>query len=322
MNAHTPQTVVVLAGGISHEREVSIRSGRLIADSLAGQGIAVEVRDPDAHLFAYLREARPDVVWPALHGASGEDGSLRGLLDVMGIPYVGARGSAAHLAWDKPTAKELVARAGLSTPQSLSLSRDTFRDLGAATVLELIAENIVGPLVVKPAQGGSAQGVGIVDDPVTALAGAMVNAYRYGDVALVERKVNGTEISVCVIDTGGGPVALPAVEIVPRSGVYSFEARYNAGETRFYTPARISDAAASAAADAAITAHTTLGLRHLSRVDFILDKNGAPWFLEASVMPGLTETSVFPQALEVAGHDVGWVYLALCGAALSDEITP
>lgn len=313
-----PQKVVVLAGGISHEREISLRSGRLIADTLAGQGIEVLLRDPDAQLFEFLEQARPDVVWPALHGASGEDGSLRGLLSVIGVPYVGAEAAAARLAWDKPTAKVLVARAGLSTPQGLSLSRDTFRDLGAANVLDRISASFDGPLVVKPAQGGSAQGVTIVDQP-SALASAMINAYRYWDVALIERKLIGTEISVCVIDTGGGPTSLPIVEIEPRSGVYSFEARYNAGETRFYTPARISELASTRAAEAAVAAHQTLGLRHLSRIDFILDHEDVPWFLEASVMPGLTETSLFPQALEVAGHDVGWVYLALSQAAIADH---
>src|SRR5690606_16242825 len=226
-------------------RDISLRSGRLIADSLAGQGALVTVRDPDASLFEFLHEVQPDVVWPALHGASGEDGSLRSLLDTLGMPYVGARGPAARLAWDKPTAKSLVASAGLATPQSLALSRDTFRDLGAANVLEQIANGMPGPLVVKPAQGGSAQGVTLVADPGNELAGAMVNAYRYGDVALVERRIEGTEISVCIIDSGAGPEALPVVEIEPRSGVYSFEARYNAGETRFYTPARIPAEAAT-----------------------------------------------------------------------------
>lgn len=314
-----PLRVVVLAGGISHERDISLRSGRLIADSLAGQGVSVTVRDPDASLFEFLDQLQPDVVWPALHGASGEDGSLRGLLDLLGVPYVGARASAARLAWDKPTAKSLVAAAGLSTPQSLTLSRDTFRDLGAANVLEQIAQGMPGPLVVKPAQGGSAQGVSLVSSPVNELAGAMVNSYRYWDAALVERRIEGTEISVCVIDSGAGPEALPVVEIEPRSGFYSFEARYNAGETRFYTPARISAQAAADAADAAITAHRALGLRQLSRIDFMLDSAGVPWFLEASVMPGLTETSLFPEALEVAGHDVGWVYLALCQAAAAEK---
>src|SRR6187402_69406 len=128
--------VLVLAGGISHERDVSLRSGRRVADSLAQHGINVELRDPDASLLSYLAATRPDVVWPALHGASGEDGALRGLLDFIGIPYVGSTSDSARLAWDKPTAKVLVSRAGVSTPRSIALSRDSFRELGAQSVLD------------------------------------------------------------------------------------------------------------------------------------------------------------------------------------------
>lgn len=310
--------VVVLAGGISHERDVSLRSGRRVADSLGEHGIDVELRDPDASLLGFLRDTRPDVVWPALHGASGEDGALRGLLEFLGVAFVGSRSDAARLAWDKPTAKTLVARAGVATPRSITLPRDAFRELGADAVFDAIHEELPLPLVVKPAQGGSAQGVTIVAD-AAALPRAMVDAYTYSDVALIEQQIRGTEIAVGVIDTGEGPVALPAVEIEPLSGVYSFEARYNAGETRFYTPARITDEVAARAAEAALTAHTALGLRHISRVDLIVDGAGTPWFLEANVLPGLTETSLVPQALEAAGHDLGWVYAKLAEAALADR---
>ncbi|TPW76781.1 D-alanine--D-alanine ligase [Schumannella sp. 10F1B-5-1] len=309
--------VVVLAGGISHERDVSLRSGRQVADALKGHGVEVELVDPDAGLLGRLRSDRPDVVWPALHGASGEDGALRGLLEFLGVPFVGAQAEAARLAWNKPTAKTLVARAGVATPRSITLPRDAFRELGADAVFAAIADELTPPVVVKPAQGGSAQGVTIVED-AAGLPRAMVDAYTYGDVALVEQRITGTEIAVGVIDTGDGPVALPAVEIQPLSGVYSFEARYNAGETRFFTPARIDDDVAARAAEAAVTAHRELGLRHLSRVDLIVDGAGTPWFLEANVLPGLTETSLLPQALEAAGHDLGWVYTALAEAAVAD----
>ena len=309
--------VVVLAGGISHERDVSLRSGRRVADSLLEHGIEVELRDPDASLLGYLRDNRPDVVWPALHGASGEDGALRGLLEFLDIPFVGSRSGPARLAWDKPTAKTLVARAGVATPRSITLPRDAFRELGADAVFDAIHDELPLPLVVKPAQGGSAQGVTIVDDGA-GLPRAMVDAYTYSDVAIIEQRISGTEIAVGIIDTGEGPVALPAVEIEPLSGVYSFEARYNAGETRFYTPARISDEIAAQAAQAALTAHTALGLRHISRVDLIVDGAGTPWFLEANVLPGLTETSLVPQALEAAGHDLGWVYAKLAEAAVAE----
>lgn len=309
--------VLILAGGISHERDISLRSGRRVADSLAEHGIEVELRDPDASLIDYLTTSTPDVVWPALHGASGEDGSLRGLLEFLNVPYVGSRSGESRIAWDKPTAKMMVQRAGLSTPHSISLTREAFRELGAASVLRTIAAELPMPVVVKPTQGGSAQGVTIVSDEAE-LPKAMVHAYTYCDAALIEQKITGTEIAVGIIDTGDGPVALPAVEIEPISGTYGFEARYNAGETNFYTPARIPAAAAARAANEALGAHRALGLRHISRIDMIVDGAGTPWFLEASTMPGLTETSLFPLALEAAGHDVGWVYSALAESAIRE----
>ena len=320
MTHATPRSVVVLAGGISHERDVSLRSGRQVADRLTEHGVKVTLRDPDASLLAFLAETRPDVIWPALHGASGEDGALRGLLDFIGIPFVGSTSDSARLAWDKPTAKVLVSRAGVQTPRSIALSRDAFRELGAASVLDGISGGLPVPLVVKPAQGGSAQGVTLVDNRDD-LPRAMVDAYSYCDVAIVEHRVVGTEIAISVIDTGDGPVALPAVEIQPLSGVYSFEAKYNAGETRFYTPARLTEEVSEHASTAALLAHRTLGLRHISRIDLIVDAAGVAWFLEANVLPGLTETSLLPLALEAAGHDIGWVYSALAEAAIMDSIS-
>ncbi len=314
----TRRHVVVVAGGISHERDVSLRSGRRVADSLTGYGWRVDLRDADASLLPALRESRPDVVWPALHGASGEDGALRGVLEALDLPFVGSRSTSARLAWDKPTASALVARAGIHTPRSVTLSHDAFRELGAVGVLDAIAGEHPVPLAVKPARGGSAQGVTLVDD-VTDLPRAMVTAYTYCDDVVVEQFIAGTEVAVGIIDTGDGPVALSAVEIVPKSGTYGFEARYNAGETTFYTPARLSAEFASAASTAAIAAHTALGLRHLSRVDLIVDAAGTPWFLEANVLPGLTETSLVPQALSASGFDLGWTYAELAEQAIRDH---
>jgi D-alanine-D-alanine ligase len=305
----------VLAGGISHERDVSLHSGRRVADRLSAHGVEVVLRDPDITLLSYLAEKKVDVVWPALHGIGGEDGSLRGVLELLGMPFVGSSADAARLAWDKPTAKVLVARAGVATPDSITLPREAFREFGAAAILATITQELSTPLVIKPAQGGSAQGVTLVGTDLDDLPRAMVEAYSYCDVALIERAIIGTEIAIGILDIDG-PVALPAVEIEPLYGGYDFEARYNAGQTRFFTPARLSAQAAERAAAAAITAHRTLGLRHLSRVDLIVDNDGTPWFLEANVVPGFTETSLFPQALEAAGHDIGWVYAELAEAAL------
>ncbi|MCS5735379.1 D-alanine--D-alanine ligase family protein [Herbiconiux daphne] len=316
--SNSPRTVVVLAGGISHERDVSLRSGRRVADSLVERGHRVILRDPDAGLLQFLDETRPDVVWPALHGASGEDGALRALLDMLDIPYVGSQPNPARLAWHKPTAKVLVERAGFATPRSITLPRDTFRELGATQVLARVAAALGDDLVVKPAMGGSAQGVGVIDT-ADDLPRAVVDAYTYGEVALIEQRVRGVEVSVGIIDLGDGPFALPAVEIEPTSGVYSFEARYNAGETRFYAPARLDDDIAATAQQTALAIHEALGLRHISRVDLIVDASGVSWFLEANVLPGLTETSTVPQGIIAAGFTLGSVYETLSEVAIASS---
>ena len=309
-----PLSVLVLAGGISHERDISLRSGRLVADGLQAHGLSVELADPDANLLSRMSDNAPDVVWPVLHGASGEDGTLRSLLQMMNLPYVGSTAEATRLAWDKPSAKTLVERAGVKTPESIGLSRDAFRELGAESVLDLVADTIGFPLVTKPARGGSAQGVSWVSEKEE-LRRAMVHAFTYSDDVLVERQVIGTEICVGIIDTGDGPQTLPAVEIEPKGGHYTFEARYTAGETRFYSPPRRDEAALAHAATQALLAHDTIGLRDLSRIDFIVDDEGECWFLEASVMPGLTETSTVALAPDQAGYELTDIYRALATRA-------
>ena len=310
--------VLVLAGGISHERDVSLRSGARVAEALRQLGVEVYQAEPDSTLLGTLDDLAPDVIWPALHGASGEDGALRDLLSRGGIPYVGARGSATRLAWEKPVAKGIVASHGLATTVSVTLPRETFRELDARSVITYLGKHLSLPLVVKPARGGSAMGVSMVDD-LSQLPRALVDAYTYCDVALIEQRVYGTEIAISLIDEGDGVVALPAVEIIPLSGVYSFEARYNAGETDFFCPARLSETHLAQAVEAATTAHQVLGLRHLSRVDLIVDADGTPWFLEANVLPGLTETSLFPLALQASGRSPGETYLRLAQAAARDR---
>ena len=302
--------VLILSGGISHERDISLKSGRRVADGLLSHDVSVEIRDPDGSLIEHLNEAPPSVVWPVLHGASGEDGALRALLQMLGIPYVGSTADASRIAWNKPVAKSLVERAGVVTPRSITLSRDAFRELGAESVLETVTETFGVPLIVKPAQGGSAQGVSWVDSPED-LRKAMVHAFTYSDVALIEQRIIGVEVCVPIIDTGDGPRAIPAVEIEPISGHYDFEARYTAGATRFYTPPRLEEGVQKMVSDLALAVFDALGLRDLARVDFIIDSDNTAWFLEASTMPGLTETSSTALALDSAGYDVGGVYTAL-----------
>jgi D-alanine-D-alanine ligase len=285
---------------------------------LADAGASVVIREPDAALLANIRKDKPDVIWPVLHGASGEDGALRDILALTGVPFVGATAQGARLAWDKSIAKILVEREGVQTPASITLPKDTFRELDAQGVLKTVAASLALPVVVKPAKSGSAQGVTIVRK-ADQLSRAMIDAYVYCDVAIIERYVEGTELAISIIDLGAGPIALPAVEIQPVAGQFGYQERYTAGETNYFVPARIKKTVAERAANMAIAVHEILGLRHLSRIDMIVDNKGVAWFLEANVLPGLTETSLLPQAVTAAGHSLGEVYLNLAQAAIRNR---
>ncbi|MDC7121845.1 D-alanine--D-alanine ligase [Cellulomonas fimi] len=306
--------VAVLAGGLSHERDVSLRSGRRVAEALRSAGIEVSIHDVDSDLVPALTDLRPDLVWPLLHGASGEDGSVRDVVQLLGLRLLGTGPRASRVAWSKPIAKTIVAGAGLATPEFVTLPQSLFRELGAGRVLDTVVSRLGLPLVVKPSRGGSALGVNLVsagDD----LPRAMVDCFAYSDTALIERAVLGTEVAVSVVDTGSGPVALPPVEIVTE-GPYDYDARYNPGRVEYFTPARLSPDLAAAVGEAAVTAHRALGLTRLSRTDLIVDDSGTPWFLEVNVAPGMTETSLLPQAAEGAGHNLGDLYRSLVLASL------
>lgn len=310
--------VAVLSGGLSHEREVSLRSGRRLSAALRSAGLTVEEWDADASLLPRLRENRPDAVVVALHGGEGENGSVQTVLEMFGVPYVGADARACRRAWDKPTAKAEIVRAGLSTPDWVALPHSTFRELGAQPVLDAMTERLGLPLMLKPDQGGSALGAQVVHD-ASQLPAAMVNCFAYGDTVLAESFVPGTEVAVTVLEGLGdadGPQAMPAVEIEPSSGVYDYAARYTAGLTDFHAPARLSDEVAERVGALAVSAHRQLGLREVSRTDAIITADGGVQFLEVNVSPGLTETSLLPMAVEAAGYSLGAVFANLVERAM------
>lgn len=301
-----PGTVVVLAGGLSHERDVSLRSGRRVAQALRDQGLSVIEADVTrglAELFASTPDA---VVFPVLHGGDGEDGSLREVLDLFGVPYVGSTGPASQRAFDKSICTPLLE---VSKPAQVALPNSVFRELGAQALVAALVERLGLPLMVKPNRSGSALGCTKVS-VAEALPAAMVAAYAYGEMAVIEQFIEGTEVAVTVVDTGDGLRALPAVEIRPRSGVYDYTARYTAGETRFICPAELDDEVARACAELALRVHDQLGLRDLSRTDIIVGADG-PVFIETNVSPGMTETSLVPLAVEAAGEDFGRLCAAL-----------
>ncbi|WP_326550699.1 D-alanine--D-alanine ligase family protein [Micromonospora sp. NBC_01813] len=306
--------VLVLAGGLSYERDVSLKSGRRVLDALRSAGVEAEQRDADIALLPALSADAPDAVVIALHGATGEDGSLRGVLDLCGVPYVGCDARAARLAWDKPSAKTVLREAGIPTPDWVALPHDRFSELGAVAVLDRIVERLGLPLMVKPAQGGSGLGAAVVR-AAGELSAAMVGCFAYDSTALVERYVPGMDVAVSVIDQGSGPESLPAVEIVARNGVYDYAARYTAGLTTWHAPARLDPQTASEIAATAVAAHRALGLRDLSRVDLIVDADGRPHVLEVNVSPGMTETSLLPLAVQAAGLDLGNLLATLVARA-------
>lgn len=286
--------VAVVAGGLSLEREVSLRSGRRVTDALTDRGWDTTLIDLDDRFIDHVSSC--DVVFLTLHGKAGEDGTVQGLLDVLGIPYTGPDAIASALAWDKNVAKGLLARAGCLTPDWVAISSGAIRDMGGSAIQDRLLARLGLPVVVKPTQGGAFMGVEFVAEP-SQLPAALLTAFSYADVALVERAVEGTEIAVSVID--GAP--LPAVEIVPRQGVYDFAARYTHGATDFHAPARLDAATLEAAAQTSLAAWNTIGCRQITRADIIVDGDGRPWVLELDTCPGLTETSLVPMALTAAG---------------------
>lgn len=315
-NTSTDAHVLILSGGLSHERDVSIRSGRRVAQILREIGFEVSVRDVDNDLLDSISELSPDVIWPLLHGSTGEDGSLSSLLALLDVPFVGSRATGARVAWSKPIAKSILFTAGQTTPRLTTLTQALFRDVGAAGILNLMSSKYTFPVVVKPASGGSALGVNIIDTPEL-LPQAMVSAFAYHDVVMVEEYVEGVEVAVSVVDFGKGPRALPAVEI-DTDGAYDYDARYNPGRSRYYTPARLSPDQLKSAEELAIAAHESLGLRHYSRTDMRLTRDGTAHFLEVNSAPGMTETSLFPQAAEASEYGINRVYRSLIDVAMAE----
>jgi D-alanine-D-alanine ligase len=310
--------VLVLSGGLSAERDVSLRSGRRVAGALrtARPDWEVVEHDVDAALLSRLRDHRPDCIVPLLHGAAGEDGALRDVIESLGIPFVGSTAAASRLAFDKAVAKELVGQAGVRTPACVAIPQSTFRELGAGAVLEAVAGHLGLPLVVKPSKGGSSLGTSIVHEAAD-LPAAMVGAFAYGDVVLMESYVAGVEVALGVFQRGDDLLALSGVEIVPEGDLYDYEARYTAGTTEFFCPARLDDSVAEVAQAVALNVHLLLGLRDWSRTDVIVDADGVPWFLEVNVAPGMTETSLFPQALTAAEESLGDLTAELVEEAVS-----
>jgi D-alanine-D-alanine ligase len=267
--------------------------------SLTELGHEVWVVDPaEVALVEALRARPPELVWLALHGKEGEDGTVQRLLEILDLPYTGTPPYRAEIAFDKVLAKDALAQAGIDTPAWSTVEGSALRDLGAGLALHDVVGHVGLPCVVKPSRSGSALGVGFVEREPD-LAPAVMAALSFSGAAIVESRIDGREVACALV---GDPLeALPPVEIAPKDGAYDYAARYTAGATEYFAPARLSPEETEAVRVVSEDAAAALGLRDLTRVDLIVDRGGRPWVLEVNVSPGMTETSLTPMAARAAG---------------------
>jgi len=294
--------VAVLKGGRSLERQVSLKSGARVQDALERLGHDVVAIDVGSDLVERLREEAPEIAFVALHGRDGEDGTVQELLDAMGIRYTGSGVSACISASDKVLAKHAMRDEGIPTPDFFAFNETAFKELGAAQALPAIEERLEFPIVVKPAGQGSALGIKFARTAADVPA-ALVAAFSYDRKVLLERHVPGRDLAVSIIVQDGTRRALPIVEAVPRhEDFYDFEARYEIGRTTFVCPAEVPTEASERATTLALEVFELLGLAGFARIDLMLDSSDDELYvLEANAIPGLTETSLLPQAADAAG---------------------
>jgi D-alanine-D-alanine ligase len=297
--------VGVIMGGSSSEREVSLRSGAAVAAALEARGhdvVRVALGESFGPEIAHtLQRSRIDVAFLALHGGHGEDGCIQGLLELARIPYTGSSVLASALAMDKLKAKEMFRLHNVSTPPYYTVSASDLADL------ESVHGSFGFPVIVKPRGEGSSLGVARASS-LAELAGAIEAAFAYDDVAIVERFVVGAEVNVGILD---GRV-LGAIEIVPKSGIYDYEAKYTPGMSEYFMPARLSPTRYRGALHLADRAARALGCTGAVRVDLLVTAGDNEYVLEVNTLPGMTETSLLPKIAAAAGYDFG----RLCEAIL------
>lgn len=295
------KNIAVLMGGLSAEREVSLRTGHAISQALREAGYRVTDIDADRSLPARLEESRTEVAFIALHGRFGEDGTVQGLLEMMGIPYTGSGVLASSLAMDKVATKKMLQYHGVNTP-AFAVFRPGSQVQGSLPPF---------PVVVKPAREGSTIGISIAREQ-SELAAGLTEAFRFDSLVLVEQFVAGAEVTVGVLDGE----ALPVIQVVPKGGFYDYQAKYTAGQTEYLLPAPLPEGIYAGLQQAACQACQALGCSGAARVDFMVGDNDFTC-LEVNTIPGMTATSLLPKAAAAAGLPfVELVQRILEGAAL------
>jgi D-alanine-D-alanine ligase len=310
--------LVVLRGGHSMERDVSLITGRRVAHALERLGHEVHSLDIEETTTERLVEVKPNAAFICLHGPGGEDGTVQALLETLEIPYTGSGPLSSIRCMDKDYAKRAIRAASIPTPPMRTFLRRAMNEMGAAAALGPAAEHLGYPLAVKPAREGSSFGLTRVEEPET-LIEAVYEAFGYDAKIILERWVSGTEISVPILESAGeGPRVVGLVEIRPRDGAYDFEAKYTPGATDFAIPAEIPAETAARLQEIALKTYEILGCSGFARVDTILEGD-IPWVLDVKTIPGFTETSTLPLAAEAAGISFEELVETILDATLQTE---
>lgn len=302
--------VLVIYGGTSSEREISLRSGKAVANALKSKGYDVELFDLKSDNIAELAAIKADVVYPVLHGRGGEDGTIQGLLELMNIPYVGSKVAASATCMDKILCKNVLAFRNIPTAKYLVLNNNGINFIKAANEIE---RELGIPVVLKASCQGSSIGITIVRNNKV-LTDALRDVANYGDNILVERFIEGTELTVPVMKTGKAARALPIIEITAENEFYDYDAKYTPGKCHHIIPARISKEADEQISKLAVRAFDACGCDGLARVDFILDKTGKAYVLEINTIPGMTQMSLVPDSAKA----VGIAFSDLCSDMIKD----
>jgi len=290
--------IAVLYGGVSAERDVSLSSGRGIIEALEKNNHEVIAIDFHPNKINDIIALNVDLVFLGLHGKYGEDGRIQGLLDIMGVPYVGSGVAASALAMDKEKSKQIFSSYNL--PIAKSKAYTIFNETNIDNVVYDIQHHFSTPFVVKPNREGSTLGLTIVED-VASIEGAIRKAQQNDHMILVEDYVKGRELTVAVLGSTGKEEALPIIEIIPKGDLYDYESKYSIGGSEHIIPAQIDDQLAEQIKQYAVQAHQALGCKTYSRVDFILNETNVPIILEVNTLPGMTATSLFPDAAKAVG---------------------
>lgn len=285
--------IAVLMGGMSAERDVSLRSGKAVSEALLSKGYEAVTVDVDKNVMFKLAEIKPDLAFIALHGRYGEDGTIQGMLELMGIPYTGSGVSCSALCINKVLSKKLMSFENIPSAPFLVLNKH-LNECSTQEFTQKILDTIGVPVVIKPSTQGSSIGTTIVRD-ATILEQAIEEALELDHEILAEKFISGTEITASVLGNED-PVALPIIEIEAAKGLYDYEAKYTPGASSHIIPARLSDEMTARVKEIALKTYKSFGCLGFSRIDMIVDPSGQPYVLEVNNIPGMTELSLFPDA--------------------------